>query len=105
MLVHALATRGLDEVNGRGEVWTMRGGTDSAEWYVAALDRALDVLPAEVFPAGFHPPAAIAQAREPVFAIPSPISIPPPPPPPPPPPATPQQPPIPPHQPLLHPPP
>jgi len=53
----------------------MRGGTDSAEWYVAALDRALDVLPAEVFPTGFDPRAAIAQAREPDFAILSPISI------------------------------
>jgi len=75
MLVRAFTTRGLDEVSGRGEVWTMRGGTDSAEWYVAALDRALDVLPAEVFPAGFDPRAAIAQAREPDFAILSPISI------------------------------
>jgi ubiquinone/menaquinone biosynthesis C-methylase UbiE len=75
MLVHAFTTRGLAEVSGRGEVWTMRGGTDSAEWYVAALDRALDVLPAEVFPAGFDPRAAIAQAREPDFAILSPISI------------------------------
>jgi hypothetical protein len=56
-------------------VWTMRGGTDSAEWYVAALDRALAVLPAEVFPPGFDPRAAIAQAREPDFAILSPISV------------------------------
>ena len=45
----------------------MRGGTDSAEWYVAALERALDVIPPEVFPAGFDPRAAIAQAREPVL--------------------------------------
>jgi ubiquinone/menaquinone biosynthesis C-methylase UbiE len=75
MLIDALTTRGLDEVNGRGEVWTMRGGTDSAEWYVSALDRAIDVLPAEVFPAGFDPRAAIAQARQPGFAILSPISI------------------------------
>jgi ubiquinone/menaquinone biosynthesis C-methylase UbiE len=75
MLVDAFTTRGLREVNGRGEVWTMRGGTDSAEWYVSALDRALAVLPAEVFPEGFDPHAAIAQAREPGFAILSPISI------------------------------
>ena len=66
---------GSTEVDGRGEVWTMHGGTDSAEWYVAALERALDVLPAEVFPAGFDPRAAIAQAREPDFAILSPISV------------------------------
>ena len=75
MLVDAFAARGLAEVDGRGDVWTMHGGTDSAEWYVAALERALDVLPAEVFPAGFDPRAAIAQAREPGFAILSPISI------------------------------
>lgn len=74
-LVHAFDTRGLLDVNARGEVWTMRGGEDSAEWYVAALDRALDVLPAEVFPAGFEPRRAIAQARDPAFAILSPISI------------------------------
>jgi ubiquinone/menaquinone biosynthesis C-methylase UbiE len=75
MLIGALNGRGLADVNGRGEVWTMRGGTDSAEWYVAALDRALAVLPAEVFPPGFDPRAAIAQAREPDFAILSPISV------------------------------
>ncbi len=75
LLVGALTGRGLADVSGRGEVWTMRGGTDSAEWYVAALDRAIAVLPAEVFPAGFDPRAAIAQAREPDFAILSPISV------------------------------
>ncbi|HVJ97465.1 MAG TPA: hypothetical protein VNC41_11610, partial [Acidimicrobiia bacterium] len=51
------------------------GGTDSAEWYVGALDRALPVLPPEIFPEGFDPRAAIAQARQPDFAILSPISI------------------------------
>jgi ubiquinone/menaquinone biosynthesis C-methylase UbiE len=75
MLVGALGARGLDAVDGRGEVWTMHGGTDSAEWYVSALDRALDVLPAEIFPPGFDPRAAIVQARAPEFAILSPISV------------------------------
>jgi SAM-dependent methyltransferase len=74
-LVDAFHRRLLLEVDGRGEVWTMRGGTDSAEWYVAALERALDVLPPEVFPAGFQARDAIAQARDPSFAILSPISI------------------------------
>ena len=59
----------------RGDTWTMRGGTDSAEWYVAALERALGVVPPEVFPAGLDPEAAIAQAREPDFVILSPISV------------------------------
>jgi len=74
-LVDAFTTRGLEDVNARGEVWTMHGGTDSAEWYVAALDRAIAVLPPEVFPPGFDPRAAVAQAREPSFAILSPISV------------------------------
>jgi ubiquinone/menaquinone biosynthesis C-methylase UbiE len=75
MLLGAFAKRGLTEVEAHGEVWTMRGGTDEAEWYVAALERALDVTPADVFPTGFDPRAAIVQAREPDFAILSPVAI------------------------------
>ncbi len=75
MLVDAFTSRGLTDVNARGEVWTMHGGTDSAEWYVAALDRAIGVVPSEAFPPGFDPRAAIAQARDPSFAILSPISV------------------------------
>jgi SAM-dependent methyltransferase len=75
LLVDAYERRGLLDVQARGEVWTMRGGTDSAEWYVGALDRALAVIPHEIFPDGFDPAAAIAQAREPGFAILSPISV------------------------------
>ncbi len=68
---HAFTARGLADVDARGEVWTMHGGTDSAEWYVAALERALDVIPAEVFPAGFDParrdrPGARAGLRDPL---------------------------------------
>jgi SAM-dependent methyltransferase len=74
-LLPAFGARGLADVRARGEAWTMRGGTDSAEWYVAALERALGVIPADVFPPGFDPHAAIAQAREPSFAILSPISV------------------------------
>ncbi len=74
-LVSAFGRHGLVDVEAWGEVWTMHGGTDSAEWYVAALDRALDVLPADVFPPGFEPRDAIAQARDPDFAILSPISV------------------------------
>jgi hypothetical protein len=75
VLAQAFTERGLEHVDARGDVWTMQGGKDSAEWYVAALDRALDVLPAELFPEGFDPRAAIAQAREPDFAILSPIAV------------------------------
>jgi SAM-dependent methyltransferase len=75
MLPAAFAARGLLDVDVRAEAWTMHGGTDSAEWYVGALDRALAVLPADLFPPGFDPHAAIAQAREPSFAILSPLSV------------------------------
>jgi 2-polyprenyl-3-methyl-5-hydroxy-6-metoxy-1,4-benzoquinol methylase len=74
-LVGAFQRRSLVEVDAAGAVWTMHGGTDSAEWYVAALARALDVLPTEVLPPGFAPWDAIAQARQPDFAILSPISV------------------------------
>jgi SAM-dependent methyltransferase len=75
MLLDAFARRGLADVEARGETWTMRGGTDSAEWYVAALERAMGVLPAEVLPPGFPVADAIAQARDPAFAILSPLSV------------------------------
>lgn len=74
-LVDAFQRRGLADVEAEGRVWTMHGGTDSAEWYVAALARAIDVVPAEIFPDGFSPRAAIEQARRPDFAILSPISV------------------------------
>ncbi len=75
MLPYAFGRRGLLDVDVRGDVWTMRGGTDSAEWYVAALERALGVLPPDVFPDGLDTRAAIARAREPDFVILSPISV------------------------------
>jgi ubiquinone/menaquinone biosynthesis C-methylase UbiE len=75
MLVSAFERRGLIDVEVHGRVWTMRGGTDSAEWYVAALERAVAVVPPEIFPPGFDAAAAIAQARDPGFAILSPLSM------------------------------
>ena len=71
----AFTRRVLADVDVRGETWTMRGGTDSAEWYVAALERALGIVPAEAFPAGLDTHAAIARARRPDFVILSPISV------------------------------
>ena len=74
-LPDAFTRRELLDVDVRGEVWTMRGGTDSAEWYVAALERALGIVPAAAFPAGLDTTAAIARARQPDFVILSPVSI------------------------------
>jgi SAM-dependent methyltransferase len=74
-LLPALKRRGLVEASARGQVGTMHGGTPSAEWYVAGLVRAKDellaagVVDAETFD------AAIAQAREPEFAILSSVGI------------------------------
>ena len=74
-LIPAFTAAGLTDVDATGHTWTMHGGTDSAEWYVGALDRALPLIPPEIFPEGFDPEAAIAQAREPDFAILSPTSM------------------------------
>jgi SAM-dependent methyltransferase len=74
-LLDAFARRGVVDVEARGRIFTMHGGTASAEWYVGGLARAVDVVPAEVFPPGFSAADAIAQARDPNFAILSPISM------------------------------
>lgn len=74
-LIPAFLEAGLTEVDATGHTWTMHGGTDAAEWYVGALDRALPLLPPEIFPDGFDPDAAVAQARRPDFAILSPTSV------------------------------
>jgi SAM-dependent methyltransferase len=74
-LIPAFRAAGLVDVDATGHTWTMHGGTDSAEWYVGALDRALPILPREIFPDGHDPEVAIAQAREPDFAILSPLSV------------------------------
>lgn len=74
-LLDAFRRRGLREVDARVDAWTMHGGTDSAEWYVGALERALAVLPGDLFRPGFVPAEAIAQARDPQFTILSPLSV------------------------------
>jgi 2-polyprenyl-3-methyl-5-hydroxy-6-metoxy-1,4-benzoquinol methylase len=74
-LIPAFEAAGLVDVDASGHSWTMHGGTDSAEWFVGAVARALPLLPREIFPDRFDPDAAVAQAREPAFAILSPISV------------------------------
>jgi SAM-dependent methyltransferase len=75
-LLPAFHDRGLTEVRVDGAVYTMRGGTPSAEWYVAGLARALDrQRELGTIPAGFPAEEAITQARDPGFAILSPISL------------------------------
>ncbi len=74
-MLGALRAAGLVDVESKGKVVTMHGGTPSAEWYVLALERArgglveAGILPADVID------AALAQAREPDFAVLGPLSI------------------------------
>jgi SAM-dependent methyltransferase len=75
-LLPAFQRRGLVDVHADGVVAAMHGGTDSAEWYVAALARVIDAHRASgTLPPGFPAEEAIAQARRPDFAILSPISV------------------------------
>ncbi len=70
-----LRGHGLEEARAEGRVWTMRGGEDSAEWYVLAMESA----GAGLARAGALPQATVAEAlreaRDPGFAILSPLSI------------------------------
>jgi len=68
--------RGMRDVHADGVVYTMHGGTDSAEWYVAGLARSIELhRTAGTLPADFPADEAIAQARHPDFAILSPVSV------------------------------
>ena len=46
-MLGALRSAGLEQVDSRGKVVTMHGGTPSAEWYVLALERSAPGLVAE----------------------------------------------------------
>jgi SAM-dependent methyltransferase len=75
-LLPAMQRRGLVDAHVDGTVYTMHGGTPSAEWLVAGLARAVDHHRAiGTIPADFPVDAALAQARDPSFAILSPISL------------------------------
>jgi len=75
-LLPMLREHGLVDVTARGEVWTMHGGTDAAEWYVGGLARTgAAQIRAGVLPADFPLAEALAQARDPGFAVLSPISV------------------------------
>jgi SAM-dependent methyltransferase len=68
--------RGLVDVHADGVVYTMHGGTDSAEWYIAGLARTIDQHRASgIVPVDFPAEEAIAQARAADFAILSPVSV------------------------------
>ena len=74
-LLATFAARGLEAVAAEGTCWTMRGGTDSAEWYVLAVEYAGPLLVAAGRIRQADLDAALAQARRPDFAIHSPLAV------------------------------
>jgi SAM-dependent methyltransferase len=70
----ALRDAGLVDVEVRGRVFMMRGGTPSAEWYVGAIANAAPGLVASGAVSQADADAAIAQARDPSFAVQSQVS-------------------------------
>jgi len=74
-LLDALGDAGLVDVESRGSVRTMHGGTASAEWYVLALERAGPRLVADGLVHQDVVDAALTQARHPSFAVLGPLAI------------------------------
>lgn len=74
-LLPALRCRGLAACDAAGTVWTLHGGTPSAEWYVGGLARAKEALVGAGVVDAATADAAIAQARAPDFAILGPVSL------------------------------
>ncbi len=74
-MLGALRAAGLDEVDSRGKVVTMKGATPSAEWYVLALERSAPPLVADGRLDEGLVREALAQARDPGFAVLGPLTI------------------------------
>jgi SAM-dependent methyltransferase len=74
-MLGAFREAGLVDIESRGKVVTMRGGTPSAEWYVLALERARPGLVASGRLPARLIDDALAQAREPSFAVLGPLAI------------------------------
>jgi SAM-dependent methyltransferase len=74
-MLGALTVAGLEQVESRGSVVTMHGGTPSAEWYVLALERSAPALVAQGMLTADLVVDALAQARDPSFAVLSPLTI------------------------------
>jgi SAM-dependent methyltransferase len=68
-----LASRGLQDIEAEGSVFTMHGGAASAEWFVLALDSAGPSLVERGLFSQAFVDEALAQARDPSFRILSPI--------------------------------
>lgn len=71
----SMSDAGLTEVELRGRVFAMHGGTPSAEWYLAALERAVPAIVDGGLMDADAAAAAIDQARDPSFLVQSPVSV------------------------------
>jgi SAM-dependent methyltransferase len=74
-MLGAMLDAGLEEVDSRGKVVTMHGGTPSAEWYVMALERVAPTLVEEGILGEALVTEALAQARDPGFRVLGPSTI------------------------------
>ena len=74
-LLPVLAELGFVDIHAEGHVWLMRGGQPSAEWLMLALEWAVPGLAHQGLVDGDLAARALAQAREPDFAILSPVHI------------------------------
>jgi len=74
-MLGAFRDAGLVELESKGKVETMHGGTPSAEWYVMGLERARAGLVEAGLMSGESVDQALAQARDPEFAVLGPLAI------------------------------
>jgi SAM-dependent methyltransferase len=74
-MLGALDAAGLVDVESRGKVVTMHGGTPGAEWYVLALERAGPRLVDAGLLDQATVDAALVQARQPTFRVLGPLTI------------------------------
>lgn len=74
-LLGLFQARGLEDVVAEGHVWTMRGGSDGAEWYVKAMEYGGPGLVAGGFVSQEQAQGALREARSPDFAILSPLAV------------------------------
>jgi SAM-dependent methyltransferase len=74
-MLATMRAMGLVDVESKGKVDTMHGGTPSAEWYVLALERAVPRLVEAGLVDADLARDAVAQARQPDFVVLSPLSI------------------------------
>lgn len=74
-LLALFQSRQLEDVVAEGHVWTMRGGTDAAEWYVKAMEFGARGLVAGGLVSQEQADGALREARSPGFAVLSPLSV------------------------------